>query len=121
MADDKKKPVLFSKADAKRIAAVVRRIEHAPRNGPLVRGRPPVTSLSGIRIAVVQSGGIDAVDGLTPGTGEVELYGYEGPGTAAFATGVIVTASNIGAAIAANKLCYVAEGDGGWHVVVVPC
>jgi hypothetical protein len=119
--DEDKKPVTFNRAGAKRIAEAVKYVEKLPRNTLPQRGRPPAGNLSGVRLAKSQAGGIAAVSSLTPGTGSVELYGYSGPGTAAFPTGVIVTVSNIGAAIAASKLCYVAEGDGGWHVVVVPC
>lgn len=79
MADDNKKPVGFTLAQAKRIAQVVKRSEQSYRNPPPTQSRYPIGGFDGGQVAKVKTT-IQPRSGQTAGTGTVtfQVLGEDG-------------------------------------------
>jgi hypothetical protein len=110
----------FNLQAAKRVARATQIVERAYRLPPLDRYATPNQSEPGIRPAKTGAGGITAMSGDMPGSGDVTLYGFNGTDPLE-STGVTTTAYNLGGAVAGNKWVNVCGGSAGWWVVVEPC
>jgi|GEM_PF-3261963 len=120
MADDAKKPVRLTLSQAKRIAAVVKRVEHTYHNSPPPPARGPLNNPNGLRVAKVRSGGIQAASGATMGVGQVELCNV-GTDHVATPNGTVITVLNAGGSIAADRFVLIDDGPHFPWVVVDKC
>ena len=120
MADDAKKPAIFSRASAKRIAAVVRRVEHASRNGPPPRGKYPVGDDGGGQVATVTTA-VTARSGSTAGAGVVTFQDLNSSGVyVAGLTGIAVK-NPYSSTIAVGKWVTLVSASGEWTVFGADC
>ena len=122
MAIDDKKPVAFSKAGAARIAAVVKRIEADPRNGPAPRAAGPRSISQELTYAKAPSGGIPARVGTQAGQADCELFYLNEIGvltTKGITSRVWNTFGSI--AGAGSKYLIVGEVSQGWGVISEDC
>lgn len=112
-------PVGFSSDDAKRVAAVVRRVEDMSRGGTGGRGRTSTPWNPGSMVAKNGGSTIAALSSSTPGSGTVTGYTFNGSTVASSDT---VTAYNMGSAtVAANAWLILSYVGGYWFIVAEMC
>lgn len=114
------KMVGFTEKGARRVARATQIVEQAYRLPAIGARRVPLTVPMGVQLAVTGPGGISEGTLEMPGTGEVELYGFDGENPSE-SLGITAPAWNIGGAIDGNKPVLVCGGAPGWWVVVELC